>query len=176
MIYYVRNATANTFQLSATPTGPIISLNVGSPADIKGMHSFHKAGIQFNSSSSGTQDLHIDFTSNPAGNDELLGPGGVSLRTISPPPGNGISASSADGGEGGLAASGNPSAQTNVTATVQAYVAPRQLIAGGNVSITTDSTANTSSQGTMRAADYSSAATRVPAPVSRMTIRRLSVS
>ena len=61
-VYYVRNATANTFQLSATPTGSIISLNVDSPADIKGEHSFHQAGIQFNSSSSGTQDLYIDFT------------------------------------------------------------------------------------------------------------------
>jgi hypothetical protein len=147
-IYYVRNATANTFQLSATPGGPILSLNVDSPADIKGQHSFHQAGIQFNNASSGSQDLYINFTSNPAGNDELLGPGGVSLRTISPPAGNGISASSADGGEGGGVVSGNPTAQTNVTATVAAYVAAQQLTAAGNVSITTNSTANTSAQST----------------------------
>ncbi len=145
-VYYVRNATANTFQLSATPTGAIIALNVDSPADIKGEHSFHQAGIQYNSTSTGTQDLYIDFSSNAAGNDELLGPGGVSLRTISPPSGTGISASSADGGEGGFAAKGSPNAQTNVTANVAAYVAARQLTAGGNVSITTLSTANSSSQ------------------------------
>jgi len=145
-VYYVRNATPNTFQLSATPGGPIISLSVDSPADIKGEHSFHQAGIQFNSTSSGTQDLYIDFTSNPAGNDELLGPGGVSLRTISPPPGNGISAASADGGEGGVVAGASPSANTNVTANVAAYVAAQQLTAGGNVSITTLSTDNTSAQ------------------------------
>ena len=147
LVYYVRNATANTFQLSATPGGSIISLNVGSPADIKGMHSFHKAGIQYNDSSSGTQDLHIDLSTNPAGNDKLLGPGGVSLRTITPPPGNGISASSAEGGEGGVVASSNPKAQTNVTATVQAYDAARRLTVGGNLSIATNSTANTSAHG-----------------------------
>ena len=43
-------------------------------------------------------------------------------------------------------ASGKPERQTNVTANVAAYVAAQQLTAGGNVSITTLSTANTSSQ------------------------------
>jgi hypothetical protein len=145
--YYVRNATANSFQLSATPNGAILALNVGAPADRIGVHGFHQAGILFNGTSSGTQDLHIDFSSAPAGNDKLLGPGGVSLRIISPPPGNGISASSAEGGAGGIVASSSPSAQTNVTATVDAYDAARSLYVGGNLSITTDSTANTSAHG-----------------------------
>ena len=175
-VYYVRNAIGDTFQLSATPTGPILSLNVGSPAGIKGMHSFHKAGIQFNSSSGGTQDLYINFTTNPAGNDELLGPGGVSLRTISPPPGNGISASSAEGGEGGLVASASPDAETNVTANVQAYVAA--LGSSTSAAICPSSPIRRPTRrpmATMRAADWSSGATRRPAPASRTTIRPLSV-
>ena len=45
----------------------------------------------------------------------------------------GVPAYSADGGEGGVAASGSPNAQTNVTANVAAYVAAQQLTAGGNV-------------------------------------------
>ncbi len=145
-VYYVRNASGATFQRSSTATGAIIHLNAGSSSGIMGMHSFHKAGIQFNNSSGGTQDLFINFTSNPAGNDKLLGPGDVSLRTISPPPGNGISSSSAAGGAGGLLAVSSPDAETDVVANVQAYVAPRLLTVGGNLSVITKSTANTSSQ------------------------------
>jgi hypothetical protein len=143
-VYYVRNSTPNTFELSVTPNGPIIALNVGSPASIKGMHSFHKTGVQFNSNSSGTQDLHVDFNANPAGSDLLLGANGVSLRTVSPPSGTGISASSANGGEGGAVADANPDAETNVTDVVRSFVDPSQLNVGGNLSVTTNSTGNMS--------------------------------
>jgi hypothetical protein len=149
LTYYVRNANtlAGTFQLSATPGGSILALDVGSPADRTGPHSFHKAGLLFNGASGGTQDLHIDLTTNPAGSDKLLGPGGVSLRLISPPPGNGVSAASAGGGEGGVVASADPYAETDATPTVQAFVAAHQLNAGGDVVITTFSTASTSAHG-----------------------------
>ena len=106
--YYVRNATANTFQLSATPERADHRAQRRLAGRHRAQHGFHQAGIQFNGTSGGTQDLHIDFSSAPAGNDKLLGPGGVSLRTIAPPPGNGISASSAEGGAGGIVASTAP--------------------------------------------------------------------
>ena len=174
-VYFVRNASSDTFQLSATPTGAILSLNVGSPAGITGMHTFHLAGIEFNSSSGGTQDLYINFTSNPAGNDELLGPGGVSLRTITPPPGNGISAASAEGGAGGFVAVSSPDAETDVTANVQAYVNSSLLDVGGNLSVITNSTANTSRTPTMAAAASYTGATLRPTPASRTTTRHSSV-
>jgi hypothetical protein len=86
--YYARNVTANTFQLATTPGGsPITGLD---GANRVGTHAFGRAGFEL-VGQSGTQSLRLDLTSAPGGNHLLLGPDGVSLRTLSPPPGDGRS-------------------------------------------------------------------------------------
>ena len=45
-----------------------------------------------------THSLRLDLASAPPGDHLLLGEGGVSLRTLSPPPGDGQSSASAKGG------------------------------------------------------------------------------
>jgi hypothetical protein len=85
------------------------------------------------------------------GSDITVG-GNVTLAAIahadpSDPSDTGISASSAAGGSGGLVASSTPTAQTDVSPTVTAYVAASQLNVGGDLAITSDATTQTSAHG-----------------------------
>jgi hypothetical protein len=137
--YYARNVSGDTFQLAATPGGSPIT-NLDGEGRI-GVHAFARPGLDL-TAQSGIHSLRLDLTSAPAGNHLLLGPGGVSLRDIAPPTGDGQSSATAKGGGGGFVAVGNPDADLVLTQNVQAYIAPALLEAGGNVTVRTTSIVN----------------------------------
>jgi hypothetical protein len=140
--YYVETSdNGKTFQLATTQGGPALDL---SATNTGGVHHFHKAGIAL-SAASGTQDLYLDLTARGSGGDKLLGPGDVSLRLISPPPGDGISSSEAEGGSGAFAEFSFPAASTKSTPTVNAYVNAQTVQAGGDVLIFAAAAPNLSS-------------------------------
>ena len=178
LVYYVRNATAKTFQLSATPTGPIISLSVDSPADIKGdaqlppgrhpvqqllerhagpVHRLH-AAIRPATTSCWARAASRCAPSRRRRATAFPRRRPTAARVVSRPP-------------------ASPNARPTSTANVQAYVAAQHLTVGGNLSITTNSTANTSSQANNAGGGFVlRRQTRTPAPASRITIRRSSAS
>src|SRR5262249_44098142 len=90
----------------------------------------------------------IDLATHPTGQQELLGPGGVSLRQLSPPQGDGVSSASAQGGGGGLIAGEGQGTHVVTDPVVKAYVAARSINAGGDVEISSLSQGNSSSYST----------------------------
>jgi hypothetical protein len=140
--YYVVNQSSTSFQLAATSGGSPITLTA--PANTAGMQQFFPAGAPL-VTASGQQELSIDLTGAGSGTtQELLGPGGISLRQISPPPGNGVSSAVAKGGSGGAGEFSKPTAQVNSTYTVSAAINANLVSAGGNVTVSTDSQPNES--------------------------------
>lgn len=149
--YYVVNALTDpdtlvqSFQLAATPGGTPITLDT---TQVSGTHSIGRDGVALYGGS-GTQSLRIDISEASATwphGDELLGPGGVSLRIFNPPAGSGKSSSSASGGSGGGVEVSQPTATTTVTHNATAYLAG-SVQAGGNISIVAQSIGNSSSTG-----------------------------
>ena len=84
----------------------------------------------------------------------LLGPGGVSLRQVSPPIGDGQSSSSARGAGGAFADVQVPQATANFFADVQASIDADRVRSAGDVSITTLSAASVSSFGNSRSGGF----------------------
>jgi len=140
--YYARNVSGDTFQLATSPGGaPITNLN---GAGRVGLHAFTRPGFDL-SAQSGIHSLRLDLTSAPGANHLLLGEDGVSLRELNPPAGDGQSSATAKGGGGGFVAVGNPDADLVITQNVQAYLAPANLVAGGNVTVRSSSVVNSTS-------------------------------
>ena len=140
--YVLPSVTSTSFQLAATPGGTALNVSdfdSSGNAVSGGLNQFFMAGVAV-SPSTGTQDLHIAFapssTPNAGVGDALFGLNGVSLRTIAPPPGNGVSSASAIGGNGGGLNFAFPTAYGYATPTVKAYVDACVVYTGGNVSIT----------------------------------------
>jgi hypothetical protein len=138
--YVLPSVSSSSFQLAASPGGTALNVSGfdSSGNDITGgLHQFFLAGVAV-SPSSGTQDLHIAFapsmTPNAGVGDALFGVNGISLRTITPPPGNGVSSASAIGGSVGGGDFAFPEANGNATPTVKAYV-DSCVVSGGNVTI-----------------------------------------
>ncbi len=139
-VYYVRTLTANSIELYQTKAAAQAGGNNEIPLD-------NLANAQ------GGQDIYLAITgpatSAPTG-DELLAPGGASLRATRTPPGSGITTADAEGGAGGFAAFPFPSSTANLNPTVQAWVDATSVTAGGNVSIlanTLSSVADTANNG-----------------------------
>jgi hypothetical protein len=148
----------HTFQLAATKGGPIIT-GLTVPQGTLGPYQIGLDGIAMDNvtNTAVTQDLHIAFsspsTSKETG-DELLAPtyttntqgklvlGGVSLRQANPPQGSGQLSSSAEGGNGGGLVFDFPYASTTLDPTVTAYVAPKLIQSGGNVTVASESIGN----------------------------------
>ena len=149
--YYVTNISGDSFQLSATPGGAAITSLDGSAR--VGTHFLARTGIELSGQSS-LHTLRLDMTSAPGGNHLLLGPDGVSLRTLSPPPGDGQSSASATGGGGGLVATGNPDGVLDATQHVRAFIAPQLLRAGGNVDVLSSASGNTSAYGSNKGGGF----------------------
>ena len=144
--YYVVNHGdfgADTFQLSEDPGGSPESLT---DFEVTGTHTLGVEGIEL-SAATGAHRLFIDFNATGGDNQRLLGPNDVSLRTIAPPPGNGISQSSGKGGGGGAVATGDPDGSTYITHTVNANVAATLIKAGHDVVISSTSKARGSAYG-----------------------------
>jgi Ca2+-binding RTX toxin-like protein len=145
--YYVKNAQTDTFQLAATPTGDAIPLD---PSITQGSHRIGQAGIEL-IPSTGTHQFRINLITGTSGGDQLLGPGHISLRLISPPPGNGQSNSKAEGGAGGVVQVSIPTARLYSTSTVEAFASADLIDAKGDTTILAESLPNLSVRATNEA-------------------------
>jgi hypothetical protein len=155
--YFVKTMdSGKTFQLfpDATLSGSPLNLSTDQTG---GIHHFHMAGIPV-TSATGVQQLYIALTSRGTGTspnpgetgetgDKLLGAGGISLRQVNPPPGNGVTSASAQGGSGGGLEFSFPSASADVEPNVQAYVNATAVNAGRDVLISTTSSPNVTADG-----------------------------
>jgi hypothetical protein len=168
--YYVHRIDAYSFRLMTNRTDALAN---SSPVDIgitdqftlfrnngaavvftlttrTGTHFVGTTGIDLRAGTN-TQSLRIDLTpqasgaTQPTGEHRLLGPGGASLNSILPPPGDGLSGVRAVGGSGGGVDVSVPSAKITATFTVKAYISATSVTAGGSVSILANSASGVSS-------------------------------
>ena len=96
-------------------------------------------------------DLQNSYSDTNAGVKEhfFAGAGGISLSSISPPPGDGVSGASAVGGSGGVINYGGPTSTMTSTPVVTSYISASNLTAGGSVKISADSNTRTLSYSSM---------------------------
>ena len=126
--YYVRNPTGSGFQLSGTPTGPILEL---STVTFSGnSHTFAVEGLDLRTGT-GRHELAVFLTD--TGNGRLLGPGGIPLADIVPTPSDGTSKATTNGGGGGVGSFRFPTADATSDATVDAEVRAATVSAGVDV-------------------------------------------
>ena len=101
-----------------------------------GTHHIGTTGIDL-AAGNATQSLRMNLTSQPTGGEHrFFGPGGASLNSISPPPGDGLSGARGVGGSGGGVDVSVPSAKLTATFTVKAHIDAASVAADGDVSIT----------------------------------------
>ena len=138
--YYVRDAgIPGEFKLAATPGGTALDV---SDIGRSGVHGFGLAGIELTpTTDGGTQELRIDLATQPTGLHQLLGPGGTSLRTASPPAGDGLSVVNTKAvGVGILFNLSLPSATLKITNDAQAWIGGSSLVsADGDIDVATQS-------------------------------------
>ena len=157
--YYVRDVSADgdSFKLAASPLAGSPALSV-SGTGRNGLHTIRRAGVELTpvSCDKCKHELSIDFQGTaPGGNHALLGPGGVSLRTIHVPAGDGISSATTEGGSGGGITIAVPTSAVTANPDVQAYISggttPTVIEAGAGVELNaksiTEGTAYTSNFG-----------------------------
>ena len=155
--YYVVNASGSGFGLSLTKGGSAIPLSTVGLSPGSMTQQIGPQGIDLSALNgvSGTLELHIQLTSSvidtSKGPQMFLGPGGVSLGVLAPPPGNGISTATSQGSGGGFVGVNSNMSTVTETLNVSASDSATILTAGGNVAITTDSmtsSANSTTNGT----------------------------
>ena len=142
--YFVRDATASSFRLAASPGGPALDIEQGAA---RGQHSLAMAGVDLQATS-GIHRLVIDLSAAAAGPHQILGPGGMPLHASSTVAGDGVSSASASGSAGGFV--GLKGAETSVTLkpVVAAFVEDQaigqssSIHAGRDVTVRSDSNAN----------------------------------
>jgi hypothetical protein len=122
--YYAIVASGNTtsFQVASQKNGTPINLNT---SNLTGgtTHWFGPQSIDL-SESSGTQQLRINLTGDSgSGTQTIVGPGGISLAMLAPPPGDGVSTASSTGSGGGFVGVNENSANATASADVSAYIA-----------------------------------------------------
>ena len=146
--YYVTNATPTSFQLTATPgSTKVISLNVSKSG---GIHSIGVEGIDFTGTPTGA-DAYLVFPLNPKGASGTyqLVPVGVSLVQPLNSPLDDAASATAIGSNGALVDIGGSDAEATSSPTISTYVdALAKISAGGNIAITSNSSANASANGT----------------------------
>ncbi|MEH6586717.1 MAG: hypothetical protein V7720_09160, partial [Halioglobus sp.] len=136
--YYVTDVSGRDFNLANTgpnTTQTAIDLLPGSDnAAVR----IGTLGVDLKSTNS-AHTLYLDLSGNGqtlnTASHRFAGPGGVSLSSISPPPGDGISGATAKGGGGGIVAVNTPTAHMNATTTVTADISAQELRAAGTVTI-----------------------------------------
>ncbi|HLL09613.1 MAG TPA: hypothetical protein VK570_01035, partial [Rubrivivax sp.] len=151
--YTVVNAAGGGFQLQRPDGTLVTAITIG---DALGTHTLGKEGVNLvvGGGTNLNHQLRLDLTGSNAGGDLLLGPGGVSLRTVSPPIGDGQSSASAKGGSGGFAAIEVPTSHANFAADVQASIDADRVRSGGDVGINTLSAASVSSYANSRSGGF----------------------
>ncbi|MCR9297155.1 MAG: hypothetical protein NXI32_31025, partial [bacterium] len=102
----------------------------------------------------GVHELAFNLTAQPAGEDRLLAPGGVSLRVVSPASGDNISAAVAEGSSGAILTVGSNKASLTMTPVVRAEINAASIElgtplsdVGGNLTLTSDSKINATANG-----------------------------
>src|SRR5260370_899264 len=139
--YFVGGVSGDTFQLSETSGGPILSF------DTTGLGSaFHGLSeVVHLTPATGLQELAIHLTGGPGvpPSNTLLGPGAVPLTSVSPPSGDGVSSvtSLVSGGGILLGVNGN-TADADANPPVKPYIASSLMTAGPNITINTASNTN----------------------------------
>ncbi|MGB7963029.1 MAG: hypothetical protein WCF12_08765, partial [Propionicimonas sp.] len=145
--YYVipYDAASGRFQLTATAAGTTpITLSASGLTSTTD----HWIGPQFAdlSASSGQHQLRLNLTSSVIdttyGSQTVVGPGGVSLAVLLPPPGDGFSTAKANGSGGAFYAANTNTSTSTSTATVTAYIGSDSLTTTGDVAISAQSETN----------------------------------
>ncbi|MBD2412394.1 hypothetical protein FACHB389_10860 [Nostoc calcicola FACHB-389] len=148
--YYVVNAnqSAGTFQLAATVNGTAITLNA---AGITGTHFIGTEGVDLSGGATGNHTLHMDLSSQPAGQHQLLGAGGTPLSQLLPTSGDGKSSTTVVSAGGSLADVAVPTSIATSKPTVKSYIAAKEIDAGGDVAILSSSAGDISTLADNRA-------------------------
>ncbi|WP_392533892.1 DUF4347 domain-containing protein [Nostoc sp. C117] len=148
--YYVVNAnqSAGTFQLAATPNGTAITLNA---TNITGTHFIGTEGVDLSGGATGSHTLHIDLSSQPTGQHQLLGAGGTPFSQLLPTSGDGKSSTTVVSAGGSLADVAVPTSVAKSKPTVKAYIAANEINAGGDVAILSSSAGDISTLADNRA-------------------------
>ena len=141
-VYFVRNATAGSFQLALTPGGAVLGVRNGGLTG--GPHGFAIEGVNLTSAGSGEQKLVLDLTSAGNGAQRLDGIGsGDTLAGA--PSGDLIVTASGSGSGGGFvdvkSASSTASVDTRLTNTISAGA----VLSGLDVVVRTDNRGNVAS-------------------------------
>ncbi len=150
--YYIVSRTAGSYQVADTVGGTAKTLGT---AGLTGttVHTFARESVDLTAPLvTSTHQFRIDITGAVSGTTQrIVGPGGVSLATLKPPPGDAVSTAGATGsGKGFVGETANSSVST-ATATVTAYIASASLTTTplaspstvqGQVSVLADSTTN----------------------------------
>ena len=155
--YYVvktPSTPAGTFGLASVRGGALVDLENATKVDVYqrngafvetrtffnrvGPHSVGTEGLDLVAGTKTLADasdtLYIDLTGAESG--RLLGPGGASLDSVSPPPGDGKSGATGKGGGGGFGEFTFPTARMTSDATATGSVgAQSRITAGGSVTI-----------------------------------------
>ncbi|MBD2516808.1 DUF4347 domain-containing protein [Nostoc sp. FACHB-973] len=149
--YYVVNAnqSAGTFQLAATANGTAITLDA---AGITGTHFIGTEGVDLSGAATGNHTLHIDLSSQPAGQHQLLGAGGTPFSQLLPTSGDGKSSTTVVSAGGSLVGDvAVPRSVAESKPTVKAYIAATKIDAGGDVAILSSSAGDISTLADNRA-------------------------
>ncbi len=136
--YYVKNATAGSFELSATDGGPSLAFNA---SGLSGVHAF--SPVVDLSAASDDHSLRIALPGGAfSGTHTILGAGGIPLSLVTAVTGDGISSANARGSGGGFVGVNINDATATFNTTTKAYIAADIVSAEGAVSIVTDAKTN----------------------------------
>ena len=118
--YYVVQTTANTLKLSRTLNGPAIDIT-SAGLDVRLVRTAN------------LQAFFVNLTSAGSGTQRLLAPSGATLASIAPPPGDGVSTATAQGGLGGVGEFTFPDATLSGSPSVAATIAAGRIDAGADI-------------------------------------------
>ena len=93
----------------------------------------HLLGAVVMDAAPGSEALFANLSSTGSGPQRLLAPSGESLSSVSPPPGDGQSVASSQGGDGGVGDFSFPNAHLNGSPVVTATLAASKIDAGADI-------------------------------------------
>jgi hypothetical protein len=142
--YFIRDATAASFRLAASPAGAAIDLGA---TGASGIHGFVSTALDL-TSSDGTHRLTIDLASAPGGLQRLLTADGVPLQSVAQSSRDGVSSASSSGSAGGFIGQKGAESGARLEPVVTAFIggtaegsSGTTIVAGRDVRVRTDSDA-----------------------------------